>query len=214
MSIQSLLKIVPLFALCVSFAAASPRYLVQVNTASLSPNTTGYMYFQYSPGFDSDPSSVGLSNFAYGGGGLLISPPPSGTGTFSGSINDNNLLISNTDANNDYLHRVMFGTLLSFVVEFDVPQVLIGSSGSSFFFALLDEDTVTPLPIGGVDSNTYYQGQITYDSARQLSAQANGTTASITLLPDGNPSEVPEPSTVFLVASCLVATALLKRRSR
>jgi hypothetical protein len=214
MSIQTLLKIVPLFALCVSFAAASPRYLVEIGTEALAPNTVGYLYFQYSPGFDSDLSSVGLTNFVFGGGGLLISPAPSGTGTFSGSILENNLLISNTDANNDYLHRVVFGTLLRFVVDFDLPQLLIGSSGSSFFFALLDDDTVTPLPIGGVDSNIYYQGQITYDSARQFSAQANGNTASITLLPDDNPSEVPEPATVFLVASCLVATTLLKRRSR
>jgi hypothetical protein len=176
-------------------ARAEPiTYEMTVNTSALFGEAGG-LEFALNPGVSPfDPATAAIDGFV-SDGTLTGAEPDLGdvTGTLPGEV-----LINNTDFQNDHLEDFTFGSFFDVFVTLDIP-IVSGNAvgGSSFVFYLLDNTNspVTGGPIVEVDLNTDGSQTITNN-----------------LPTDTNFSQVPEPTTLLLVGSGLLG--LLRRRSR
>jgi hypothetical protein len=185
-------------------ATAGVQYFVNIDTSSLS-GTDGAIYLQFGGGLNPDLASIQIATFAVGAPGTLLSvPAPIANGGVSGSLSSLPLIMDNSGGLNDYLHFLTYGPNLFFTVDFLLPNVLVGQSGSQLSFGLTASDGLTPVltqdPAG-------YIGLISYDTTKTFSVDTLGNDAieSIT-------TAAPEPATALTIAGALAALFAIRRR--
>lgn len=205
---NTLSRILPALLLLASTAAAGTIYRVTIDTSTIN-GLSGGLYLQFSPGLNADPATLAFTNFTLTPGGSPPSnPAPISSPAVSGTLDASNLLIPNTDANNDYLHFLTFGNLLEFDVDFQLPNTLIGDAGSTFLFALTASDGLTPILVTD-PFNDYYQGQIDYSQIGAFSPTPLTIYTNISLAPTPG---IPEPSTGLLLFGAITAIFLRRRQ--
>jgi hypothetical protein len=193
-------------------ACFADEYDVNITTSSMTPGSTGAIYFEFSGGLNADPASVSITNFTIGPPGMLTSSspnpialPPGSDGGVKGSLDSPPLTIDNSTALNDYLHYFTFGSFLSFQVDFRLPPVLMGQSGSEFDFQLDDDSGLAPVLTNDASGNI---GKILYDQngAFTTDTLGNDSIETITLVP------TPEPSSWLMLTSALGICWRIRRR--
>jgi len=178
-------------------------YNIFIDTSSLAA-TTGGIYLSFSPGFDSDPASVSISAFNPMAG--LPGGPAFTDGGVTGTLDNGNLTFTNYLYQlNDYGELVTFGTSLSFTATFDLPDTLVGSSGSEFDVGLTLSDLATPVLTSDPSGNIV---EIPYDQTGLFTPISTSPFATVT------PAVVatPEPGTPFLLLVGLGVTGFLVKR--
>lgn len=166
--------------------SAAPLFGVILDTSSASGQSGG-IYFQFSPGLNSDSASAQITTFDLSPPGVLLGVPAPEFSTFvTGTLDALPVEIANTEANNYYLHYLTFGDQITFTVNFLIPTPLTGDSGSTFSFGLTASDGITPIltndPFG-------FAGEISYDAFGNFTATPLSTVTSF----------VPEPGTLVLL---------------
>jgi hypothetical protein len=186
-------------------ARADVMFTVDINTSS-HLGQAGGIYLQFDPGLNADLASVSIANFSVAAPGALdpASPLNFSDGGVSGSLDTNNLTISNAFALNDYGEALTFGSHISFLVDLNIPAALTGDSGSEFLVQVTGPDLLTPL--------------LTADPSGNLVTMSYDTTGAVTVLstnPDAAKvsavSAVPEPGGFVLLGSVLVLLLLAGR---
>lgn len=187
-------------------AQADVMFSVAINTSSLLGQNGG-IYFQFNPGLNSDLASVSIVDFNVAAPGALdpASPLNFSDGGASGSLDSNNLVISNTFALNDYGEALTFGSGITFLVDLNIPATLTGDSGSELLVQVTGPDLLTPLLTADPSGNLV---TMSYDTTGDLSVlSTNPKTATVSAV-----SAVPEPSGFVLLASGLVLLLLVWRK--
>jgi hypothetical protein len=187
-------------------AQADTLVNVSIDTSSLSGQDGG-IYFQFDPGLNADPASVSIANFRVAAPGVLdpASPLNFSDGGVSGSLDSNNLTISNTFALNDYGEALKFGSGITFVVDLSIPSVLTGDSGSELVIQVTGSDLLTPVLTADPSGNLV---TMSYDTTGTLSVlSTNPDTARVSQV-----AATPEPGGLWLTGSALVFLGLGGRR--
>jgi hypothetical protein len=187
-----------ILGLCTIASPARAGFIASVDTRSVS-GTNGAIYLQFNPGLNADLASISIANFTLSDpGSLLANPAPAGSAGVTGDLGNPPLTIPNTNANNDFLEYLTFGSSLSFQVSFSLPGNLAGDSGSTFSFGLDAADGISPILTADPDG---FIGQIGYDNT--------GVFTTTVLSPNGTISSLgtPEPGTWMLAFAALVAAA-------
>ncbi len=186
---------------------ADVMFTVDINTSSLLGQGGG-IYFQFDPGLNADLASVSIKNFSVAAPGALdpASPLNFSDGGATGSLDGDNLTLSNTFALNDYGEALTFGSHITFLVDLNIPATLTGDSGSEFLIQVTGPDLLTPL--------------LTADPSGNLVTMSYDTTGAVTVLstnPDAAKvsaavSAVPEPGGLVLLGSVIVLFLLVGKR--
>jgi hypothetical protein len=183
--------------LAVQAANASAIYQIYVNTTEIQ-GTTGYIDFQFNPGFPpiSDPAYALVDNFDSDG---TLTTPASDIGDVSGAF-PGSVQINNTDQTNDHAEGFIFGSFFDVFVDLEIPSISgNASSGSSFFLSVLDSG-FNPLITSGslveIDLDTLGNPTVTNNSPN---SEATVTVA-------------PEPASLMLLAIGL--TGIIVRRAK
>jgi len=207
MNIGNVFRMAVLLSLAAPLGSAGVVYSVAIDTSSES-GVSGGIYFQFNGGLNPDLASIQIDTFLIGApGGLTATPAPVADGGVTGSLDSLPLTIDNSGGNNDYLHYLTFGSDIFFTVDFLLPPVLTGDSGSTFSFGLTASDGITPVLT--LDASGFI-GQISYDTNGVFTTTTLGNDSIETIT-----SAVPEPGTGFLLACALSAVSIrLRRRGR
>ncbi len=104
------------------------------------------------------------------------------------------------------LQGLIFGTALRFLVKFNLPSPLSGSSGSELDVQITGGDLQTPLLTKSADG---YLVKISYNQAGVFTALSTGSAATITA---GNAT--PEPRMSLALALVVLYFANWRRRQR
>jgi hypothetical protein len=169
--------------------SAGVVYHVAIDTSSQT-GVSGGIYFQFNGGLNPDLASIQIETFSIGApGGLVGSPAPVADGGVSGSLDALPLVMDNSGGINDYLHYLTFGSNVFFIVDFLVPPVLTGDSGSAFSFGLTASDGLTPLLT--LDESGFI-GQISYDTTGIFTATTLGNDSIETITPAPASASAPD----------------------
>jgi hypothetical protein len=202
-----LVSVAALLVLFGSTAAADviTSYNIFIDTSSLAGNPGG-IYLSFSPGFDSDPASVAISAFEPLAG--LPGGPAFTDGGVTGTLDTGNLTFTNyLYALNDYGEYVTFGASLSFTATFDLPDALVGSSGSELDIELTGPDLATPVLTSDQSGNIV---EIPYDQTGLFTPTSTSPSATVTPAS----SATPEPGTPLLLLAGLGVIAFLPAHRR
>jgi hypothetical protein len=188
-----------------TLAQADVMFSVDINTSSLMGEGGG-IYLQFDPGLNADRASVSVANFSAAPGALDPASALNFTdGGASGSLDGNNLTISNTFALNDYGEALTFGSKITLLVDLNIPATLTGDSGSEFLIQVTGPDLLTPLLTADPSGNLV---TMSYDTTGALSVlSTNPDAAKVSAV-----SAVPEPGGFVLLGSLLVLLLLVGRR--
>jgi len=189
-------------------SADTVSFDVSIDTSSVAGDAGG-IYLSFSPGYDSDPASVAISGFSpaagLAGASCFTSGPCFTDGGVTGSLDTNDLVFTNyVSALNDYGETLTFGSELSFVATFDLPNTLTGESGSELDIGLTEPDLVTPVLTSDPSG---YIASISYDQNGVFSTSTTSDAATVTELV----ASTPEPrmlGILLLFAGVLIATKL------
>lgn len=204
MYFRNIVSMAVVLLLAAPLVSAGIVYDVAIDTSSLS-GVSGGIYFQFNGGLNPDPASIQIDTFLIGApGGLVPTPVPVTDGGVTGSLDLLPLAIDNSGALNDYLHYLTFGSDIFFTVDFLLPPVLTGDSGSTFSFGLTASDGITPVL---TQDPSGFNGQISYDTNGVFTTTTLGNDSIETIT-----SVVPEPGTGFLLACALSAVCVRLRR--
>jgi hypothetical protein len=193
-----------LAALAAGTAMAAPiSYLVTVNTSSLA-GQSGFVDFQFNPGgLDTQPAAVTIANFTTDG---TLSGSPAVVGDVSGQL-PSTVTIVNSGGFNDYFEGLIFGTVITFALNFDGPALAApnGTALSSSAFGLSFYDDTATLPLLTTDP---------FGFAAIVDVNLDGTTTPTTFpaTSDGDPAVtiavgVSEPTSLVLMLSGLLFSA-------
>lgn len=136
-----LLPVLGELVLTVAMTAAPLAYDVQIQT----PVGSGYLDFQFIPGFGAAEATVTISQFEFVGGGELLDPSdavftlPFNTPTATGNL-QTNVLISNGESFNAFLQRLDFGVGLRFRITLEGTALEPEATGSGTNFTLYRYD--------------------------------------------------------------------------
>lgn len=195
-----------LLATAASTQAQADVVSVKIDTSSLSGQDGG-IYFQFNPGLNADLASVNIANFSVAPPGALdpASPLNFSDGGASGSLDSNDLTISNTFALNDYGEALTFGSDITFLVDLNIPSTLTGNSGSELSVQVTGPDLLTPLLTADPSGNLV---TMSYDTTGALTVlSTNPNTAAVSAV-----SAVPEPGGWALLGTVLVPLFLVRRK--
>jgi len=176
---------------------------VSVDTSSVVGQNGG-IYFGFFPGNNAAAASVSISDFRLTVPGALNGSPFTDGGT-SGSLSST-VSIDNSTALNDYLQGLIFGTALRFLVKFNLPSPLSGSSGSELDVQITGGDLQTPLLTKSADG---YLVKISYNQAGVFTALSTGSAATITAA-----NATPEPRMLSALGLVVLYFANWWRRQR
>jgi hypothetical protein len=127
-----------------------------VNTGAIS-GTSGFLDFNFAPGYDSQDASVTIGSFVPGGS-LSASPPPQVSGGASGALPGTVTIANSPLQYDDYFQGFDFGATIQFLLSFGGPAVTSPdgtSSGSTFGFAMFDSTGANPLLTTDPSGNTF-----------------------------------------------------------
>jgi hypothetical protein len=153
---------------------------------------------------------VSIVDFSVAVPGALDSASPLNfsDGGAAGSLDSNNLTISNTFALNDYGEALTFGSEITFLVDLKIPAILTGDSGSEFLVQVTGPDLLTPLLTADPSGNLVTMSYDTTGALSVLSTNPNAATVSAV-------SAVPEPGGFVLLGSgSVLVLSLLAGRKR
>ena len=181
-------------------------YTVSVNTSPIN-GTSGFLDFDFAPGFDSQGAFVTITGFSPT---AFLVGAPQVNGDVVGSL-ATSLTINNTTAFNDYFQGFDYGNTISFQLSFGGPALVApngtSASGSTFVFGMFDNTGSNPFLTTDPNGNTF-----------TVDVNLDGTT-SVTTFPSnaqgGAPAATvtatPEPSPFLLVALGLAIGAAVGR---
>lgn len=191
-------------------SASLITFTISIDT-SLVAGTPGGIYLDFSTGADSDPATVAITNFSPSGG-LSGGPdlaPGFTDGDVSGTLDAGDLVFgNNTSATNEYTEALTFGSTLSLEATFDVPNVLLGTSGSELDIQLTESDLLTPILTTDPSGNIV---EISYDQTGTFTKTSTSSAATITEIG----TSTPEPATgasLSIMAALAAASSLWRRR--
>lgn len=187
---------------CTANAFSAPiTYLVTVNTSAIS-GSLGFLDFDFAPGPDSQDAFANISNFSPSGS---LTGAPEVTGGASGTL-PGTLTIDNSAQFNDYFRGFNYGGTITFLLSLGGPALTspdgLSSSGNTFAFGMFDQSGNKPLLTTDPNGNTFIVN---------LNLDGTATPVMFSSTPGGPPvatlNAVPEPSSLMLVALCLMSTA-------
>lgn len=194
MTLRKLLLLMLASLWSVTALADAITYSVTVNTSSIV-GTNGSLDFQFNPGINTTQSaSIEILGFT---GGTLGSATTTGDvlGTLPGTVT-----IDNGTIFNDYFTGYTFGNALSFDVSFLGPALTApdgtSTSGSSFAFSMFSDPGGT-LPVLTSDPNGF---------AVTVGVNLDGSTTASTASTQTNVAATPEPGSLLLLSSALLAS--------
>jgi hypothetical protein len=163
---------------------------IAVNTTSLE-GVTGYLDFQLDPGFigSTDAASATITGFVTDG--TLMAPEPNigdVTGSLWGTVN-----INNTDVTNEYTPGITYGSFFDVFVTLDIP-VVSGTATGGNSFTLDVEDAGFNSLLG-----SFPAVEIDLDATTGAPTVTNNSSGLATVV-----ALVPEPSSMLLLATCLI----------
>lgn len=192
-------------------ALADVIYDVTVNTTS-ALLTQGYIELQFNPSsFTTQSADAEVTN--YSSDGVLIPPGTNANADSTGQL-PGTVSMDNNNGGSDYIEELTFGTTISFQLDLSGPAIQTpdGEGGGEFILDFLNSDQsgylFTDDPLNDVPvftANINPDGSVT---AANYASQDNGTPV-VTFT---EVSQVPEPSTIWLIAGGLLAIVALRRR--
>jgi len=184
---------------------------VTVDTSSLAGDPFS-IFFYLIDGDATLNNVVQISNAQFGGGSLFGSPTLDGD--VSGSL-ATTVTIGDMQFFNAYSHIFFTGSFLSFDLSF--TSNFAGGTPDSLAFLLLDNNTGLPIPtLDPLGSDVF----LLFDLSNPGLGQAYATDPQRTSIVIPAPSvtaatnEVPEPATLFMVSTTLIAILAINRRRR
>jgi PEP-CTERM motif len=197
------LVLVALSLLAASPAWAGPiTYHVSVNTSSIA-GTAGSLDFEFNPGpLASQSASLQILNFASNGS---LAGAPQIFGDVTGGPLPTTLTFDNGGAFNDYFEGFTFGSALAFDVRLFGPALSApngtSTSGSAFGFSMFSD------PGGTIAALTNDPTGV----AVRIDVLLNGT-SSVTTSSSVTAVSLPEPGTLWLMATGLIGCGCTRLR--
>jgi len=204
LKLKLLVLVVILFAAGSAFASYS--YEVTVNTSSLTGS--GLLDFQYNSS-SGGSSTATVSNFTTDG--ILAPLNDSGDAQNPGAVSGvlpNNVVFTNPNLVNEYIHAITFGNAFSFLVTLSNPGSGASNGYSTFSLGVFDTGFNPLLNTTG--------GVLGSDSAGTLftiNLYNGGTATSAAFDPSTNVSPTPIPPTVLLFGSGLLGLVGIRRKA-
>jgi len=212
------LRSLPFLAfLCLApFALADVTYDVTINTSSIS-GTSGALDFNFNPGpLMTQPASLQILDFMSDGTLAACAANIQGfcpTGDVTGTL-PGTLTFDNGSGLNDYFTGFTFGSILSFEVRLYGPAVAspdgTATSGSTFAFSMFS-DAAGTVPALTTDTTNGFAATI--DVNLDGTTTVNNSSSQTTISPlSPSPGPVPEPSSLVLLATVMLAGVYLQRQ--
>ena len=189
-----------LLALLASTTALADTRYINVDT-SLLAGQSGWLDFQFNPGdVDAPPATATVAAFSTNGSTTGLSTL---TGDVSGDLN-NGIALGNSQYFNDLLQGFSFGSMLSFSLNWTMPNPVPGASGSAFSLSFYDANFNSLLadPVWGAALVTNLKGDGTMEVLAKSAPVSISTTA---------PAPVPLPGTLGLLLAGVSMLARIRR---
>lgn len=178
-------------------------YEIDVNTTSLS-GEAGYLDFQFNAGNTPfDPASATITNFTTNGVVTGVSPLAPTTGDVTGSL-AGTLVINNDGFPNEYTPGIIYGSFFDVFVTLDIPVVSGTALGDNIFTLDVQDSNFNSLLSNDVPAVEIDLNAITGDP----------TVSNNNLSGDVTVSQTPEPASLLLIASGLIALVVRRGRIR
>lgn len=183
-----------------STAAMADTWYINVDT-SLLAGQTGWLDFQFNPGdVDAPPATATVSSFTSNGSTIGV---PNLTGDVSGEVKTG-IALGNSQYFNDLSQGFLFGSTLSFSLDWTMPNPVPGTSGSAFSLSLYDTSFNSLLagPVWGAVLATDLKG----DGTMAILAKSDSVSVTTTA-----PAAVPLPGTLGLLLAGISLFAGFRR---
>lgn len=185
-------------ALLIAPAAHAAAFLVSVNTSTLLPSTAGVLVFDYSTQ-NAQSSFAAITNFAGATQDSVLSP----TGTVSGDLGTNDLVITATNPGSSYATNATFNNAtLTFHLSLYGPAIdTPDNSGNGTTFSI---QLYTPGFLGALLTVDGTVGLVNIAGDGTITTDGLGFTTFT--------EDVPEPATYLTMAAGVALLALNRRR--